>query len=381
MSLRLPLVGDLRVRLPGAEAADGGGRRGGAAAGRADAGPDRQSPARRDACLEQPRSARTPRALRLAAWRRGRARASRCRSRASACGLPRPSRRPRPSPRRSASRSPCPQSRTRDAAVYALQMWAYIVMHELPYDDPARLERARARRLPDRCRPRAVRPRPDGRSSSARSRGASAPTPLDHALVYAHWAWFLQPHAAAAWILWRHPQRFPRSATHDLRGLRPRADRVLRWCRPRRRGGPRSRDASRVCGGSWPRSGERVWGRLWSPLYGFLGGNPLAAMPSLHFATSADGRAHARRDRPGGRGGRLGLRGRARVRARVPGRALRRRPRSPAPRWPRRSARPGRARPASPRRRAQVARSSGGRLRDGVGRGAPRERRAPRARA
>jgi len=32
--------------------------------------------------------------------------------------------------------------------------------------------------------------------------------------------------------------------------------------------------------------GQRVWGRLWSPLYGFLGGNPLAAMPSLHFATS-----------------------------------------------------------------------------------------------
>jgi hypothetical protein len=32
--------------------------------------------------------------------------------------------------------------------------------------------------------------------------------------------------------------------------------------------------------------GQRVWGRFWSPLYGFLGGNPLAAMPSLHFATS-----------------------------------------------------------------------------------------------
>ncbi len=32
--------------------------------------------------------------------------------------------------------------------------------------------------------------------------------------------------------------------------------------------------------------GQQVWGRLWSPLYGFLGGNPLAAMPSLHFATS-----------------------------------------------------------------------------------------------
>ena len=32
--------------------------------------------------------------------------------------------------------------------------------------------------------------------------------------------------------------------------------------------------------------GQQFWGRLWSPLYGFLGGNPLAAMPSLHFATS-----------------------------------------------------------------------------------------------
>jgi membrane-associated phospholipid phosphatase len=32
--------------------------------------------------------------------------------------------------------------------------------------------------------------------------------------------------------------------------------------------------------------GERFWGRLWSPLYDFLGGNPVAAMPSLHFATS-----------------------------------------------------------------------------------------------
>jgi membrane-associated phospholipid phosphatase len=32
--------------------------------------------------------------------------------------------------------------------------------------------------------------------------------------------------------------------------------------------------------------GEAFWGSGWGPLYGFLGGNPLAAMPSLHFATS-----------------------------------------------------------------------------------------------
>jgi membrane-associated phospholipid phosphatase len=32
--------------------------------------------------------------------------------------------------------------------------------------------------------------------------------------------------------------------------------------------------------------GERFWGRAWPALYGSLGGNPWAAMPSLHFATS-----------------------------------------------------------------------------------------------
>src|SRR5258708_31734722 len=32
--------------------------------------------------------------------------------------------------------------------------------------------------------------------------------------------------------------------------------------------------------------GEAFWRERWGPLYSFLGGNPLAAMPSLHFATS-----------------------------------------------------------------------------------------------
>ena len=32
--------------------------------------------------------------------------------------------------------------------------------------------------------------------------------------------------------------------------------------------------------------GEQFWRTRWQHLYGFLGGNPLAAMPSLHFATS-----------------------------------------------------------------------------------------------
>src|SRR5436309_678004 len=32
--------------------------------------------------------------------------------------------------------------------------------------------------------------------------------------------------------------------------------------------------------------GEEEWGRAWPVLYDTLGGNPWAAMPSLHFATS-----------------------------------------------------------------------------------------------
>ena len=32
--------------------------------------------------------------------------------------------------------------------------------------------------------------------------------------------------------------------------------------------------------------GERFWKSRWERLYGSLAGNPLAAMPSLHFATS-----------------------------------------------------------------------------------------------
>jgi PAP2 superfamily len=32
--------------------------------------------------------------------------------------------------------------------------------------------------------------------------------------------------------------------------------------------------------------GEETWGSAWPGMYGALGGNPWAAMPSLHFATA-----------------------------------------------------------------------------------------------
>jgi hypothetical protein len=177
-----------------------------------------------------------------------------------------------------------PRSRKRDAAVYALQMWAYIVAHELPNDDPARLERRAHVDYPIRFDNAVFGRSPTVVLQRALARPGGT-TALDHALVYTHWAWFVQPHAAAAWILWRHPDRFPRAGTMicavfdlGLIGYFAVPTAPPWWAAEQKEIAGMRRIMADV--------GERVWGRLWSPLYGFLGGNPLAAMPSLHFATS-----------------------------------------------------------------------------------------------
>ena len=72
--------------------------------------------------------------------------------------------------------------------------------------------------------------------------------------------------------------------------------------------------------------GEQFWGRGWGPLYSVLGGNPLAAMPSLHFATTLMA-AHLLAELGAGACDRgMGLLRDAGHRARLPRRALRRRP-------------------------------------------------------
>jgi hypothetical protein len=177
-----------------------------------------------------------------------------------------------------------PRSRIRDAGVYALQMWAYIILHELPYDDPRRLEGRVLVEYPIRFDRAVFGSAPTVVLQRALARPGRT-TALDHALVYVHWAWFIQPHLAAAWILWRHPARFPRAATMicavfdiGLIGYFVVPTAPPWWAAEQGRIEGMRRIMAEV--------GQRVWGRLWSPLYGFLGGNPLAAMPSLHFATS-----------------------------------------------------------------------------------------------
>jgi membrane-associated phospholipid phosphatase len=140
-------------------------------------------------------------------------------------------------------------------------------------------------------------------------------SPLDKALVWAHWSWFLVPHGSIAYILLRHPERFPRAAAlmysvFDLGAsvywVLPTAppwyaaldaegedSAGVPWVRPAR---PRGIDTDRAAAFApgdvravrrmMVEYGELFWQDGWGPLYSVFGGNPLAAMPSLHFATS-----------------------------------------------------------------------------------------------
>ena len=179
-----------------------------------------------------------------------------------------------------------PRTRTRDAAVFALQMWAFAVLHELPFDDPEALRERLRVRYPITI-DRAIGL---GRLPNVRlQRAFSVPgrvTMRDRFLSFVHWAWFFQPHLSLVWILARDSDRFPRAArqmaaVYDLGCL-------IYWLVPTAppwwaaENGHLDGEVRRVM----VEVGEDVWGPAWPPLYEALGGNPWAAMPSLHFATS-----------------------------------------------------------------------------------------------
>ncbi len=179
-----------------------------------------------------------------------------------------------------------PRTRTRDALIFALQMWAFAVVHELPYDDPDALRRRLRVRYPIAVdRALGLGELPNVRLQRAFSVPGRV-TKRDRFLSFVHWAWFFQPHAALVWILARDTDRFPRSArqmaaVYDLGCLAYfLAPTAPPWWAGEN--GFLGRDVRRVM----VEVGEDVWGPAWKPLYEALGGNPWAAMPSLHFATS-----------------------------------------------------------------------------------------------
>ena len=183
-----------------------------------------------------------------------------------------------------------PRSRARDVGTCVLQMWAYVATYKMPNDDPAALE----------ARVRVAYPVKFDRFIGAGTtptlrlqRLLGTPgrfTRWEKALVWSHWLWFLFPHGTVAYLLLRRPEHFPRGAaqiyaTFDT-GL------IGYWAVPTAPPWYAAKQGL-MADGRTPELrrmmveyGEQFWRSGWAPLYGFLGGNPLAAMPSLHFATS-----------------------------------------------------------------------------------------------
>ncbi len=183
-----------------------------------------------------------------------------------------------------------PRSRTRDVLVCVGQMWAYLATYEMPNDDPDRL-RARVRvEYPVRVDRWLGR----GQTPTLRLQRALANPHRFHGiekvLVWSHWVWFAVPHGTLAWLLARHPGRFPSAAvrmyaTFDVGVL---AYWIVPTAPPWYAAAHGHMDDGRTpeLRRMMVEYGEQFWRSRWARLYGVLGGNPLAAMPSLHFATS-----------------------------------------------------------------------------------------------
>ncbi len=190
------------------------------------------------------------------------------------------------------------RSRARDVAVCSLQMWAYLAAYKTPHDDEA----AQARRAHvdypiDVNRVLGLGELPTLRLQRAlalvdEANGKPSWRALDKVLVWTHWTWFMVPHGSLAYILVRHPERFPRAAamTYAVFDLGA----IFYWLAPTAPPWYAASVAGREDHGAGAEHvrrmmveyGEHFWRDGWGPLYSVLGGNPLAAMPSLHFATS-----------------------------------------------------------------------------------------------
>lgn len=180
-----------------------------------------------------------------------------------------------------------PRSKKRDVAMFTLQMLAFTVVHELPYDDPEKLRRRLRTRYPivaDRLIGRGKLPNARLQKLLSRlPRGG----PVDKFLAWTHWLWFVEPYLALAVVLFRDNENFPRAARQMAAvfdggcAVYFAAPTAPPWWSSEE-GFTDGEEVRRVM----VEVGEETWGRAWPSMYATLGGNPWAAMPSLHFATS-----------------------------------------------------------------------------------------------
>jgi membrane-associated phospholipid phosphatase len=183
-----------------------------------------------------------------------------------------------------------PRSRARDVGTVLLQMWAYVAGYEMPNDDPDALVRRVRVAYPVRVDSVVGLGKPPTiRLQRAFSRPGRFHR-FEKVLVWCHWLWFAIPHGTVAYLLVFHRDRFAAGAarmyaTFDL-GL------IGYWGVPTAPPWYAARQGLMEDGKTpelrrmMVEYGEEFWKDRWGSLYGALGGNPLAAMPSLHFATS-----------------------------------------------------------------------------------------------
>lgn len=176
-------------------------------------------------------------------------------------------------------------SRVRAAAVYALQMWAYLAHYDMPDDDPDWIERRLKVRYPivaDRLL--GLGEIPTLRLQRALARKGQVRR-HDTLLSWLHWSWFFVPHGSVAYVLWKRPDRYERAAA--MMAATFDAGVAVYWLAPTAPPWWAGQN------GHLPHvrrimveAGSEFWGELWQRLYDSLGRNPFAAMPSLHFGTS-----------------------------------------------------------------------------------------------
>jgi membrane-associated phospholipid phosphatase len=169
-------------------------------------------------------------------------------------------------------------------------MWAYLNAYELPHDD-AETQAGRVRIgypiAVDRVLGLGVPP------TLRLQRRFALPGEInrfERVLVWCHWMWFAVPHGAVLYVLLRRRERLPAAATSMYATFDLGA--IFYWLIPT--APPWYAAKAGELGDGEPEAvrrmmieyGEQFWQERWGALYDLLGGNPLAAMPSLHFATS-----------------------------------------------------------------------------------------------
>jgi membrane-associated phospholipid phosphatase len=185
------------------------------------------------------------------------------------------------------------RTRARDVGVVMLNMWAYIAAYELPHDDPERLaERVRIEYPITVDRALGLGVAPTVRLQHAFGRPGEIRR-FERFLAWCHWLWFAVPHGSVAYVWWLDRDgrdRFTSAAVRMYAVFDLGA--VFYWAIPTAPPWWASQHGALEDGHALAvrrmmiEYGPQFWGRLWPRLFEMLGGNPLAAMPSLHFATS-----------------------------------------------------------------------------------------------